>query len=263
MSWFKLIEGDCLKVSDEIADSSVDAIICDLPYGTTACAWDSVIPFAPMWECIKRVVKPGGAVVMFGAQPFTSALIMSNVEWFKQEIIWDKISPTGHLNARRYMMPQHENIILFCDGTPVYNPQGTKSVTVKNSRVQKSKPGGVYGKVNSDTYVTTEGNFPTTILPMCRMTHGQVHSTQKPVDLLLYLIKTYTNPGATIVDLTMGSGSTIVAAIECGRNGIGIEKDANYFQVASERIESAQRRMNGLARKVIDRNEDLPLFASA
>lgn len=258
---YQLYPGNCLEVMPILPAQSVDAIICDPPYGTTSCAWDSVIPFAPMWECIRHVIKPRGAVVLFGSQPFTSALVMSNVEWFKQEIIWDKVAPVGFLNARRYVLSKHENMLLFCQGQPTYNPQDLMRSAIKSSRENgKTKKGGVYGGVKDGLYINEETNFPTSILSFPRVTNGQIHSTQKPVDLMAYLIRTYTNPGQTVLDFTFGSCSTGVACLETGRNFIGIEMDSEYFQVASRRLETIYGRLHGLARKANDTSEDLPLF---
>jgi len=260
---YQLHQGDCLEVMPTLVAGSIDAIICDPPYGTTACAWDSVIPFAPMWDCIKRVIKPRGAVVLFGSQPFTSALVMSNPGWFKQEVVWDKIAPVGFLNARRYVLNRHENILLFCQGQPTYNPQDLKPAAIKSSRENgKTKTGGVYGGVKDILYINEETNFPTSILSFTRVTNGQIHSTQKPVDLLAYLVKTYTNPGETVLDFTFGSGSTGVACAETGRKFIGVELDAGYFSIAQDRIAAAYRRANGEARKgKATDTENLPLFA--
>jgi len=232
---YQLIHGDCLEVMPTLADKSIDAIVCDLPYGTTNCSWDSVIPFEPLWAQYKRIIKPRGAIVLFGSQPFTSALIMSNIEWFRQEIIWDKVLPVGFLDANRKPMKRHENIILFSPcGYGTFNPQKTKGEPYTRPQ-RKMTP--VYGKFIEIAGVNETGDrYPTSILEISnanRVKNG--HPTQKPVDLLAYLIRTYTNEGETILDNTMGSGSTIVAAIQEGRNAIGIERDADYFAIAQQR----------------------------
>ena len=261
---YQLIHGDCLDILPSLAKRSVDCIIADPPYGTTACAWDSVIPFEPMWAAIKHVLRPRGAVVLFGGQPFTSALVMSNPGWFKQELVWDKVAPVGFLNARRYAMSRHENILLFCDGSPTYNPQGIVKTFVKSSSENgKTKVGGAYGRVANGLYYQEEGNFPTTIIRHMRNTYSQLHPTQKPVPLLEYLIRTYTNEGDTVLDFTMGSGTTGVAAMLTGRRFIGIELDPGYFAIAQGRIEKAAQQARGefvsINGKVGD-TDDLPLF---
>jgi len=230
-----LMQGDCLERMKEIESGSISMILADPPYGTTACKWDSIIPLEPMWKQLKRIIKPNGAIVMTASQPFTTTLIASNMKMFKYCWVWEKQQPTGFLDARRKPMKAHEDICVFYSVPPVYNPQGLVAVQVKNSR--KNKAGsGVYGAVSSDEYVQKEGNFPRSVLKIGRVTHGQVHPTQKPVALMEYLIKTYTNEGETVLDFTMGSGTTGVAARNLGRKFIGIELDEGYFQTAKERI---------------------------
>lgn len=209
--------------------------------GTTACKWDSVIPFEPMWAGIKHVLKPKGAVVLFGSQPFTSALVMSNVDWFRQEIIWDKVLPVGFLDANRRMMRRHENIVVFSEvGYTTFNPQKTHGHG-KYKKTKRSQYQG-YSAFKTEDGINTDGSrFPASIKQIS--TAGQraniVHPTQKPVALMEYLIKTYTNPGDTVMDFTMGSGTTGVACMKTGRNFIGIELDADYFQIAETRIKNA------------------------
>lgn len=226
--------GDCLEVMPRL-DRVFDAIIADLPYGTTACSWDTVIPFEPLWENYKRLIKDNGAVVLFGSQPFTSKLIMSNLEWFRQEIIWKKQHSKGFLNARRYHLNIHENILLFCSSLPNYNPQGLRSVSVKNGRINKAA-NGVYRNVNASNYMQTEGNFPKSVLHYDAITQNNCHPTQKPVALLAYLIRTYTNPGELILDNTMGSGTTLLAAQNEGRRAVGIELSEEYCKIAVDRL---------------------------
>lgn len=234
----QLMQGDCLERMKEIPDGSVDMVLADPPYGTTACKWDSIIPLEPMWEQLKRVIKPKGAIVVTASQPFTTTLIASNMRMFKYCWVWEKQQPTGFLNARRYPLRAHEDIVVFCSGMHKYNPQGLVKVEVNNSRKNKSG-NGCYGQVNSDSYIQKEGNFPRSVLKMDRVTHGQVHPTQKPVALMEYLIKTYTHEGETVLDFTMGSGTTGVAAVNTGRSFIGIELDSDYFDIAEKRIQEA------------------------
>lgn len=244
MKDYQLYRGDCLDILPTLEAGSVDAVICDPPYGTTACKWDSVIPFAPMWAGIKHVIKPRGAVVLFGSQPFTSALVMSNVKWFKYEWVWNKVSISGFLNAKVMPLGKHENISVFCEGTTVYNPQlsgsAQKSFGKKQSGISRRD---AYAGSFGDEYSQGVG-YPQSILKYQRPNNinGQsygLHPTQKPVALMEYLIRTYTNEGDTVLDFTIGSGTTGVAAMHTGRKFIGIELDEGYFQIAKERIEKA------------------------
>ena len=233
--------GDCLDVMQGIPDGSVDAVICDPPYGTTACKWDSVIPFEPMWTQLRRITKPSGAIVLMASQPFTSALVMSNVAMFHQSLTWSKNKPTGHLNAKKRHMTGHEDIIVFCAGQPTYNPQKWQS-NPANAATQKratecygAQVVTAYRGGNTDRYPTTVLHFP--VVNNDGTNGVRQHPTQKPVALMEYLIRTYTNAGETVLDFTFGSGTTGVAAANTGRRFIGIEKDAGYFKIASERIE--------------------------
>tara|TARA_R110000850_G_C9823734_1_gene452690 strand:- start:13 stop:780 length:768 start_codon:yes stop_codon:yes gene_type:complete len=241
--------GDCLEVMKTIKENSIDAIICDLPYGTTQCKWDSVIPFEPLWKEYNRVIKDNGAIVLFGSQPFTSALIMSNPKNFKYCWVWDKIDPSGHLNAKRMPLKQHEDICVFYKKQCTYNRQFTKKAK-KNQRPNRAKNAiknnlktdkKLYGDFNvkmSDEYDTTRTN-PKSILTFSQtMTKRKgLHPTQKCIGVLEYLVKTYSNEGDTVLDNTMGSGSTGVAAKNLNRKFIGIEMDENYFNIAKKRIE--------------------------
>jgi DNA modification methylase len=240
---YRLYCGDCLEVLPTLEAGSVDAVICDLPYGTTQCAWDTVIPFGPMWEQIKRVAKRGAAVVLFGAQPFTSALIMSNPRWFKYDLVWRKVRVTGHLDAKRKPLREHEEVLLFCDGQPTYNPQMAKGVEHVRGPFGQHKVGAstVYGKfvdnpsrqnVSSEFYPRSTIEFQAEMQPE--------HPTQKPLGLLSYLVRTYTNVGDTVIDFAMGSGTTGVACRMEGRNFIGIDTEAKYVTLAERRIANAQ-----------------------
>ena len=233
-----LFHEDCLVGMDRIPDGSVDMILCDLPYGTTACKWDVVIPFEPLWAQYKRVIKRNGAVVLFGSEPFSSALRMSNIKQYKYDWVWKKQKPTNFYQAKFQPLKDHEMISVFCLERSLYFPQGTSRVCVKSGR--KNKSSNLYSKYDGGNYVQTIGNFPRSVLEF--PTEGdqyRLHPTQKPVALLEYLIRTYTNEGETVLDNCIGSGSTAVAAINTGRNWIGFEKDQKYFEIARKRIEAA------------------------
>jgi site-specific DNA-methyltransferase (adenine-specific) len=229
--------GDCLEVMQSIPNKSIDAIICDLPYGTTACKWDSVIPFEPLWEQYKRIIKDNSAIVLTAAQPFTSALVMSNIKMFKYAWVWDKANSTGFLNAKKQPLRQTEDIVVFYDKLLTYNPQ----MEVRG----KARVKGGYNKLNgSENYgnfhdILSKNNlyYPTNLLNISNAhKKGKVHPTQKPVALMEYLVKTYTNEGDTVLDNCMGSGTTGLACKNLGRKFIGIEQDANYFEIAKNRI---------------------------
>ena len=229
--------GDCLDVMQDIPDGSVDMVMTDPPYGTTACKWDAVIPFEPMWAQLKRIVKPNGAIVLMASQPFTSALIMSNVVMFRYDLKWIKTQATGFYNANRMPLRAHEDIIVFYQSLPSYNPQKTAGEPYVQKRGSASE---VYqGKDLSVTVNETGMRHPLSWRVFQRDA-DKTHPTQKPVALMEYLIRTYTNAGETVLDFTMGSGTTGVAAANTGRRFIGIEMDADYFTVASARIQKAQ-----------------------
>ena len=235
-----LMLGDCLERMKEIPDGSVDMILADPPYGTTACKWDSVIPFDLMWIELKRVIKSNGAIVMMASQPFTSALCASNFAGFKYCAVWDKKIPAGMSYARYRPMQQHEDIVVFSkDGAKLnYIPQVTERLK------PISKGGNKFSEVAPIAACKNGSNFkkeyttkqPTTILQFAKVRRGALHPTQKPVALMEYLIKTYTQEGETVLDFTMGSGSTGVAAKNLNRKFIGIEKDAGYFEIARQRL---------------------------
>lgn len=222
----------------EIKDKSIDMILCDMPYGTTKCKWDIVIDLDKMWKQYKRIIKEGGAIALFSAEPFTSILVTSNLKMFKYDLIWEKNQPTDFLNANRKPMRIHENILIFCKKTPVYNKQITEYKKPYKAR-RSNKQTTVYDsfKTGFATDNVTGGRNPTTIIK-CKREFG-LHPTQKPVKLLEYLIKTYSNEGDTILDNCMGSGSTGVACINTNRKFIGMELDENYFNIAKERIDKA------------------------
>ena len=249
---FTLHNGDCLQVMPTIPSGSIDAIITDLPYGTTACEWDSIIPLAPMWEQVKRVLKPTGTFITTASQPFTSVLIASNLEMFKYEIILNKVLPSGFLNAKNRPMKLHENIVVFSLGTiangsqnlMTYNPQMWRSTSYKKTKIKDPRVGyverGNRTPFELNPSISNGERYPVSILEYSFADRSNaIHPTQKSVDLYRYLIRTYTNEGETVLDICMGSGTTIEAAEMEGRNSIGIEKDAGYFQIAEKRAKSA------------------------
>ena len=237
------MQGDCLEEMKKIPDGSIDMIIADPPYGTTACKWDSVIDLDLMWDQLKRVIKPNGAIVMTASQPFTTTLISSNMKMFKYDWVWQKSRPTGVLNAKKQPLRNKEDVLVFYNKQPVYNPQGLIEINkmVGTGGTSANQSGNATGKItqtNSGLYMQKNGNYPKQI-QMFNSPGKTVHPTQKPVALMEYLIKTYTNQGETVLDFTMGSGTTGVAAKNLNRNFIGIELDADYFEIAKERINNA------------------------
>ena len=239
----KLLNGDCLELMKQIPSGSVDLVLTDPPYGTTACKWDSIIPFEPMWEQLNRIIKPNSAICLFGSEPFSSALRMSNIKNFKYDWIWDKHNTNGFLNAKKRPLKRHENISVFSIGVPIYIPQMEERGKPRQKGSYNKKKGNgdmVYGRFEN---ISTVNNlyYPTDILSFSNASQkGKLHPTQKPIALLEYLIKTYTNEGETVLDFTMGSGSTGVACINTNRDFIGIELDENYFNIAKKRIEEAK-----------------------
>lgn len=227
---------DALAFMRLLPPKSVAMIMADLPYGTTACAWDTIIPFEPLWECFRHVIKPRGAIVLTASQPFTSKLVMSNLEWFHQELIWEKQHAKGFLDARRKHLNSHESILVFSESIPHYYPQGLRRTLVKSSR--KNKAGNdVYNLVSSAPYWQTESNFPKSVLRFDAITFNNIHPTQKPVALFEYLIKTYTQPGDVVLDPVIGSGTTAVAARKLGRNFYGCDSSEEYVAIATKRLQ--------------------------
>lgn len=241
MKPIELWQGDCLELMKNIPGGSVDFVLTDPPYGTTACKWDSVIPFEPMWEQLNRIIKPNGAICLFGSEPFSSALRMSNIKHFKYDWIWDKKIPSGMSYARFQPMRQTENISVFCNGKTVYNPQMVKrDKPIKKGGNKYSPSAPIQAcKEGKDFKKTYEYKNPINLIVFDKIRKGSLHPTQKPIDLLEYLIRTYTNEGATVLDFTMGSGSTGVACVNTNRHFIGIELDWGYFNMAKKRIEEA------------------------
>ena len=241
MPKIELIQGDCLEKMKAIPDGSVDMVLADPPYGTTACKWDRIIDLDLMWIQLKRVIKPNGAIVMTASQPFTTVLISSNMKMFKYCWVWDKVRGTNFFAAKFQPLNNTEDILVFSTGgcnngtkNPVpYNPQGIKE-TLKKNKYGGGKVGKAHGALEK-SYTQTTTNYPFKILKI-PYEKATVHPTQKPVALMEYLIKTYTNEGETVLDFTMGSGTTGVACKNLDRNFIGIELDPDYFKIAEKRI---------------------------
>lgn len=241
---YKLLQGDCLELMRDVPDKSIDMILCDLPYGTTQCKWDSVIPFEPLWEQYSRIIKDNGAIVLFGSEPFSSYLRMSNIKNYKYDWFWRKPKGTGFLNAKKQPLRDIETISVFYKKQCVYNPQfsiGQPYTSSKVGKIKDRKRGSTaYGDfVNDPKYINNNDGFryPKQLIEFGIVERGGVHPTQKPVELLEWLIKTYTNENETILDNCMGSGSTGVAALNINRKFIGMELDEKYFQIAENRIQ--------------------------
>ena len=265
----QLMFGDCLERMKEIDDKSIDMILCDLPYGTTACKWDNVIPFEPLWKQYNRVIKDNSAIVLFGIQPFTSMLVVSNVKNFKYEWIWEKQKAANFMSAKNAPLKYHENIVVFGYGAVKYTPLKYNVLEIddilkmdrkKIENIFESRDYDRYGKIDRRNTLNDCPNpknchygslsvktrnvddgtrFPKSVIKINKSINGNVHPTQKPVALLEYLIKTYTNEGETVLDNTMGSGSTGVACINTNRKFIGIELDKNYYDISCKRIKNA------------------------
>lgn len=239
-----LYHADCFDVFPTIADKSIDMILCDLPYGTTKLKWDSVISFEPLWEHYKRIIKDNGAIVLTASQPFTSALVMSNIKLFKYELIWEKSMPTGVAQSSYMPMKYHENILVFYKSKPTFNK--IMAERSESGKVRAKTP--IYGNSDKSNHVNMgkqyakqyDVNFvnPKSVLKFNSVANsfGKLHPTQKPVALMEYLIKTYTNEGNTVLDNCMGSGTTGVACKRLNRQFIGIEKEKQYFDIAVKRM---------------------------
>ena len=240
----KIINGDCLEVMKDIPCGLIDAIITDPPYGTTACKWDSVIPFDSMWEQLNRLIKPNGAIVLFGSEPFSSALRMSNIKNYKYDWVWIKTKASNFQQARKMPMKRHECAIVFYNKPPTYNHGAVLlEKPVKSSR--KNKGSNLGHCVDSGGYMQKEGGFSTSDIYFANPSgKGHLHPTQKPVALMEYLIKTYTNENETVLDFTCGSGTTLVACKNLNRNFIGIEKEKEYCEIAEKRLSAVQPFLN-------------------
>ena len=241
-----LRQGDCLELLKDVPDGSVDLILTDPPYGTTACKWDSVIDFDLMWAELKRVIKPNGAIVLFGSEPFSSALRMSNIKQYKYDWIWEKSHPTGVALSKKQPMKYHEMLHIFYAKQPTYNPQMTKGKVnhgdnrhLKDNEFLNSSSQPNMRAIRTKHYKSGM-KFPKSVQKFNSHNRADLsHPTQKPVPLLEYMIKTYTNEGDTVLDFTMGSGSTGVACVNTSRKFIGIELDKDYFAIAEQRINEA------------------------
>jgi site-specific DNA-methyltransferase (adenine-specific) len=237
----ELYHGDCLEVMAGLPAGSVDLVLTDPPYGTTQCKWDAVIPFEPMWKQVRRVAKSNAAIVMTASQPFTSALVMSNPEQFRYCWVWEKNKATGHLNAKKRPLVAHEDVCVFYEQQPCYAPQGlVEKSTPTVSRGDRGKKGAgssgeCYGLAARDALQTHTG-YPRSVQKIGVDMKAEFHPTQKPVPLMAYMIRTYTTPGQVVLDFTMGSGTTGVAAVLTGRHFIGVEREAKYFEIARERL---------------------------
>lgn len=237
-----LYHGDCLEVMAQLPDASVDMILCDLPYGTTACKWDTVIPFEPLWAQYRRVAKRNAAIVLTASQPFTSALIASNYRDYRHSWVWDKATISNPMQAKRQPLRQHEDVLVFGAATPAYFPIKTDlHLRAKWKQYAQHDDAAIPGTLGATGEV--QGKYPKSIIrfPAAKLVGRTIHPTQKPVALMEYLIRTYTQPGEVVLDNCMGSGTTGVACANTGREFIGIERDDKYFAIASERIAAAQR----------------------
>ena len=255
MKQYKLVHGDCLDIMKRIPDKSIDLILCDLPYGTTSCKWDSVIAFDDLWFQYERIAKTKAPIVLFAAQPFTTALIHSNMERFKYSLIWEKNRPSGVAQSKNRPISCHEDICVFSKGVVIHEGQSKKrmnyypqglikcNVTKKNSKHSHQKAGGVAQRPShKDTYKQEFTNYPKSVLKFdCEP--KPVHPTQKPINLMSYLVKTYSLEGDLVLDNTMGSGTTGMAAVVNNRRFFGIEKEFEYYKIAERRIKSLPRRL--------------------
>lgn len=254
MSTIDLMLGDCLERMKEIEDSSVDMILCDLPYGTTACSWDSIIPMELLWSEYKRIIVGSGAIVLFGSQPFTTTLVSSNIKDFKYCWVWEKNRPTNFAHAKNKPMKKHEDICVFSSGTTVhasqsktrmpYYPQGLTEIVGKKVTKKSSEKTDAFfsDRPGHGEFTRNFTNYPHSMLEFSTDQLG-LHPTAKPVALCEYLINTYSLEGQTVLDNTMGSGTTGVACVNTGRNFIGIEKDENYFKIATDRINNSKENL--------------------
>lgn len=239
-----VLSGDCLQVMATMEAGSIDAIITDLPYGTTACKWDSVIPFVPMWEQVRRVLKPNGVFVTTASQPFTSALVMSNIKAFRHEWVWVKNTSSGMMSAGKSPMKRHESIVVFSDHQTTFNPQKVLGSETSQNHSKKrysyqNKASKLYNVDGGVPFVWSEFVNPHSVLP-CNSVGNRdkekKHPTQKPVSLMRYLVRTYTNPGDTLLDPCCGSGTTGVAAQHEGRNCVLIEREEKYLEITRQRL---------------------------
>ena len=250
-----LINGDCLDVMKNIEDHSVDMILCDLPYGVLnknnpSSKWDSIIDYRKLWSQYDRIIKDNGAILLFGQGMFTANLMMSNQKLWRYNLIWDKVSKTGFLNSKRMPLRQHEDIIVFYKNIPTYNPQMKKCKPHKRNHtkgnINNPQKNSCYGKFVAIPTIISDEKYPTSIISISKEhCNGKFfHPTQKPIALLEYLIKTYSNEGELILDNCMGSGSTCVAAKNTNRDYIGIELDKKYYDIAVDRVNNAKKELS-------------------
>lgn len=239
----QILHGDCQKLMENIRTESIDMILCDLPYGTTACKWDEIIPFKPLWEQYERIIKPNGAIVLTAGQPFTSALVMSNPKMYRQSLVWEKTRPTNVMNAKKMFMKWHEDILVFYKNPPTFNPEMRKDGVFtgkKYQRMNTDRLNGTLGNTGEKKDYLHEGNnglfYPKTILRYSNVQTPSLHPTQKPVDLFRYLIRTYTNKGDLVLDNTAGSGTTAIACLEEKRDFIVMEQEAVYVDIIKDRV---------------------------
>ena len=235
----EILLGDCLELMKDIPNGSIDMILCDLPYGTTACKWDSIIPLEPLWKEYKRIIKENGAIVLTCQQPFTSVLVCNDLKMFKYSLVWDKTTKTNHLNAKKQPLRRTEDIVVFYEKQCTYNPQGLIEGNFKNYRPNhfKYKKGEkVYGEQKEHSNTSSFTNYPDNVVCFSNGNHKSLHPTQKPLELMKYLIKTYSNENDYVLDNTMGVGTTCLAAKELNRKFIGIEKEVKYYELAVGRV---------------------------
>jgi len=235
----EILLGDCLELMKDIPNGSIDMILCDLPYGTTACKWDTIIPFNKLWEQYERIVKPNGAIVLTASQPFTSLLVNSNIKLFKQEIIWLKTRPSNFMNAKKMFMNWHESIIIFYRQLPTFNRQMREGKLRKDNINKVNRENSVFGKTGEKNGYKFNNNGllnPKTVLEFSNENAKSLHPTQKPVELMEYLIRTYTNEGDTVLDNCAGSGTTAIACLNTNRQFIVMEKERKYYDIILKRV---------------------------
>jgi DNA modification methylase len=235
----KIINGECIHEMSKIPNGSIDMILCDLPYGTTQCKWDTIIPFNDLWEQYVRIIKPNGAIVLTACQPFTSNLVMSKPNLFRYSLVWEKSKSTGYLNSKKMPMRSHEDILVFYKNLPIYNPQMTEGLPYDKGKA--NRPTDVYREQKGEIHVknVTGLRYPRSVQYFkTAESEGKVyHPTQKPISLMEWLIKTYTNENDIVLDNCIGSGTTAIAAIRTNRRYIGIELDVNFYNITNQRIE--------------------------
>jgi len=239
----RVYQGDCLDLMNDIPDKSIDMILCDLPYGTTACKWDTIIPYEPLWLQYKRIIKDNGAIVLTASQPFTSALVVSNIKMFKYCWVWNKGKCSGFLNAKNAPMKKVEDIVIFSKGTTAnkslnlmqYYPQGLISYNIKKKNYNRKNDSTTGTRLCGDKWLQEWKNYHNTLFSISYETKP-LHPTQKPVALFEYLIKTYTNENEIVLDNCIGSGTTAVACMQTNRNYIGMELEEKYVEIANKRI---------------------------